>query len=151
MRRTHVVMMARARVAVGEDASLSPHSSARPTPLQNTTLENPRPHARAPPLDTHRRRPLPPPRPEPPPHQLGAAIKRVTDAATPRVPLIVDDRVDVALALGADGAHVGQTDLPPAAARALLGPVTTAQHDACCGWLLHAGPVEGATTFAVGS
>lgn len=35
--------------------------------------------------------------------------------------LIVNDRVDVALAAGADGAHVGQDDMPPEAARALLG------------------------------
>ncbi|HXX38319.1 MAG TPA: thiamine phosphate synthase [bacterium] len=38
------------------------------------------------------------------------------------VTLIVNDRVDVAAAAGADGAHVGQDDLPAAAARALLGP-----------------------------
>lgn len=37
------------------------------------------------------------------------------------VPVIVNDRVDVAVAAGADGAHVGQDDLPPAAARAILG------------------------------
>jgi len=36
--------------------------------------------------------------------------------------LIVNDRVDVALAIDADGAHVGQDDLPAALARALLGP-----------------------------
>ncbi len=36
--------------------------------------------------------------------------------------LIVNDRVDVALAVGADGAHVGQQDLPAAMARRLLGP-----------------------------
>lgn len=34
---------------------------------------------------------------------------------------VVNDRVDVALAAGADGAHVGQRDLPPAEARGLLG------------------------------
>lgn len=38
------------------------------------------------------------------------------------VPLVVNDRVDVAHAIGADGVHVGQSDLPPAAARAILGP-----------------------------
>lgn len=38
------------------------------------------------------------------------------------VPLIVNDRVDVALAVGADGVHVGQTDMPVAAVRALVGP-----------------------------
>ncbi len=37
-------------------------------------------------------------------------------------PLIVNDRVDVALAIDADGAHVGQTDIPAAMARALLAP-----------------------------
>lgn len=36
--------------------------------------------------------------------------------------LIVNDRVDVALAIEADGAHVGQEDLPAAMARRLLGP-----------------------------
>ena len=38
------------------------------------------------------------------------------------VPLIVNDRVDVAVAAGAAGCHVGQSDLAAAAARALLGP-----------------------------
>jgi thiamine-phosphate pyrophosphorylase len=38
------------------------------------------------------------------------------------VTFIVNDRVDLAVALDADGVHLGQTDLPPAAARALLQP-----------------------------
>lgn len=38
------------------------------------------------------------------------------------VELIINDRVDVALAVGADGVHLGQDDLPPDAARKLLGP-----------------------------
>lgn len=38
------------------------------------------------------------------------------------VPLIINDRVDVALAVGADGVHVGQEDLPYPIARQLLGP-----------------------------
>lgn len=37
------------------------------------------------------------------------------------VRLIINDRVDVALALQADGVHLGQDDLPPEAARRLLG------------------------------
>ena len=37
------------------------------------------------------------------------------------VTLIINDRVDVALALGAQGVHLGQDDLPPEAARKLLG------------------------------
>src|SRR5213080_1637361 len=36
--------------------------------------------------------------------------------------LIVNDRLDVALAVEADGAHVGQEDMPVALARRLLGP-----------------------------
>jgi thiamine-phosphate pyrophosphorylase len=38
------------------------------------------------------------------------------------VPLIVNDRADIALAVGADGIHVGQTDLPVEAVRAIVGP-----------------------------
>ena len=37
------------------------------------------------------------------------------------VPLIIDDRVDVALAMNAEGVHVGQSDMPVATARRLLG------------------------------
>jgi thiamine-phosphate pyrophosphorylase len=38
------------------------------------------------------------------------------------VPLIVNDRVDIAIAAGADGVHLGQRDIPVAVARRLLGP-----------------------------
>jgi thiamine-phosphate pyrophosphorylase len=38
------------------------------------------------------------------------------------VPLIINDRPDVARAIDADGVHVGQGDLPAEAARAILGP-----------------------------
>ena len=38
------------------------------------------------------------------------------------VPLIINDRVDVAIAVGADGVHLGQEDLPPRIARTLVGP-----------------------------
>ena len=39
-----------------------------------------------------------------------------------RVPLIINDRIDVALASGADGVHIGQDDMPYAEARRLMGP-----------------------------
>lgn len=42
--------------------------------------------------------------------------------AAPEATLIVNDRVDLALAAGAAGAHVGQDDLHPVEARRLLGP-----------------------------
>jgi thiamine-phosphate pyrophosphorylase len=39
-----------------------------------------------------------------------------------RVPLIVNDRLDIALAINADGVHIGQKDLPVKVARRILGP-----------------------------
>lgn len=38
-----------------------------------------------------------------------------------RVPLIINDRIDVALASGADGIHIGQEDMPYATARKIMG------------------------------
>lgn len=37
------------------------------------------------------------------------------------IPLIINDRIDIALAIGADGIHIGQKDLPAPIARKLLG------------------------------
>jgi len=51
---------------------------------------------------------------------LARAVRAVI--APHGVPLLVNDRVDVALAAGADGVHVGLTDMAPADARRLLGP-----------------------------
>lgn len=49
----------------------------------------------------------------------GLAIRDVCHARG--VPLIINDRVDVALAVDADGVHVGQDDMPASLARKLLG------------------------------
>jgi thiamine-phosphate pyrophosphorylase len=51
-------------------------------------------------------------------------LARATHEITARygIPLIIDDRVDVALAIGAEGVHVGQSDMPVRDARRLLGP-----------------------------
>lgn len=46
----------------------------------------------------------------------------VHKALAGRIPLLINDRVDVALAAGADGVHVGREDMLPADARRLLGP-----------------------------
>lgn len=51
---------------------------------------------------------------------LGQALRAALDPFD--VPLIVNDRADVALVVGAAGVHVGQRDLDPRDARALLGP-----------------------------
>lgn len=46
---------------------------------------------------------------------------RLKNLLTPRgIPLIINDRIDIALAVGAEGVHLGQTDLPLTAARAIL-------------------------------
>lgn len=50
----------------------------------------------------------------------GQALRQLTRERG--VLLIVNDRVEIALALDADGAHVGQDDMPGRMARALLGP-----------------------------
>ncbi|MCX5881862.1 MAG: thiamine phosphate synthase [Deltaproteobacteria bacterium] len=47
-------------------------------------------------------------------------IKKLLASYT--VPLIINDRVDVALAVGADGVHIGQEDMSYPLARKLLGP-----------------------------
>ena len=47
---------------------------------------------------------------------------KIVDFLRPRrVPLIINDRTDIALALDADGVHVGQSDMPVRVARSLLG------------------------------
>ena len=65
--------------------------------------------------------------------RLGRAVASVL--AGTGVPLIVNDRVHLVQAIGAAGAHVGQGDLDPRAARTMLGPdallglsVQTVQH-----------------------
>jgi thiamine-phosphate pyrophosphorylase len=60
------------------------------------------------------------------------ACVEVLEYARPRdVKIIVNDRVDIATAAGADGVHLGQDDLPPEHARKLLGP------DAIIGFSTH--------------
>ena len=53
-------------------------------------------------------------------YERAVALKKITDQY--HVPLIIDDRIDVMLASGADGVHVGQSDMPAAIARKLIGP-----------------------------
>ncbi|EKO4004491.1 thiamine phosphate synthase [Vibrio fluvialis] len=52
--------------------------------------------------------------------ERAAAVKAVLSGSG--VPLIINDRVDVALAMDADGVHLGQSDMPATLARQLLGP-----------------------------
>lgn len=52
--------------------------------------------------------------------ELAIRVKEIT--ARYKVPLIINDRLDIALAVDADGLHVGQDDLPMLKARELFGP-----------------------------
>ena len=53
-------------------------------------------------------------------YQLALRVKAITQRHG--VPLIINDRADIALAAGADGVHVGQSDLPCPVVRAMVGP-----------------------------
>lgn len=53
---------------------------------------------------------------------LRLARSLAASCRTAGVPFVVNDRIDIARLAAADGAHVGQDDLPPREARAQLGP-----------------------------
>jgi len=53
-------------------------------------------------------------------HEVALALRKLTRDA--QVPFLVNDRLDVAMAVDADGVHLGQEDLPASAARKILGP-----------------------------
>jgi thiamine-phosphate pyrophosphorylase len=52
-------------------------------------------------------------------YNLAIETKKITDNYN--VPLIVNDRIDVAIAIDADGVHVGQSDLPADVVRTIIG------------------------------
>ena len=52
-------------------------------------------------------------------YNLALEVKKITDKYD--IPLIINDRVDIALAIDADGVHVGQSDLPCDITRKLIG------------------------------
>lgn len=49
-------------------------------------------------------------------------IKQITDSY--HIPLIINDRVDIAMAVQADGVHIGQHDIPAAAVRKMIGIIS---------------------------
>ncbi|EHI77806.1 thiamine-phosphate diphosphorylase [Streptococcus sp. oral taxon 058 str. F0407] len=53
-------------------------------------------------------------------YQLAKQVKKITDAY--QIPLIIDDRLDICLAVDAAGLHIGDDELPVSVARKVLGP-----------------------------
>lgn len=53
-------------------------------------------------------------------YERAVKLKQITKAY--HVPLIIDDRIDIMMAADADGVHLGQSDMPAALARKLIGP-----------------------------
>ena len=53
-------------------------------------------------------------------YQLAKQVKEITDAY--QIPLIIDDRLDICLAVDAAGLHIGDYELPVSVARQVLGP-----------------------------
>ncbi len=52
-------------------------------------------------------------------YELALRVKRITEPNN--VPLIINDRIDICMAAGADGVHLGQSDIPCREARRILG------------------------------
>ena len=52
-------------------------------------------------------------------YERALGVRRITEAR--RIPLVINDRLDIALAVGAEGLHIGQSDMPVEAARRLAG------------------------------
>lgn len=80
--------------------------------------------------------------------RLAERVRGLAQAAG--VPFIIDDRPDVALAVDADGVHLGQSDLPPKWARQILSPSTIIGRSSHEPADADRALAEGATYFAVG-
>ena len=52
-------------------------------------------------------------------YKIAIELRELTDQYD--IPLIINDRIDIALAIGADGVHIGQSDIPAVVARKIIG------------------------------
>ncbi len=78
-------------------------------------------------------------------------VRTVLPVARPAgVPVLVNDRADVALAAGADGVHLGEEDLPIATARRILGPEALIGYSTARVDLARAAAAESASYLGVG-
>jgi len=82
-------------------------------------------------------------------YAIGKAVRDLCTAAD--VPMLVNDRVDLALALDADGVHLGAADLPVGVARDLLGPAAIIGRSVTGADAAAAAASEGADYVGVGA
>ncbi|OEG62793.1 thiamine-phosphate diphosphorylase [Halanaerobium congolense] len=81
--------------------------------------------------------------------KLGQQIKKICSRY--QITLIVNDRLDLALALDADGVHLGQSDLPLRSARKILGPNKIIGLSACRDQEITQAEADGADYLGVGA
>ncbi len=82
-------------------------------------------------------------------YEIGRRLRELT--ADAGVPLIVNDRVDIAAAVGADGVHLGQSDLPIEVARERLGEAAVVGRSASTVEQARAAEEAGADYLGVGA
>ncbi|MGM0448126.1 MAG: thiamine phosphate synthase [Methanobacteriota archaeon] len=82
-------------------------------------------------------------------YETGVRLRKLT--ADAGVPLLVNDRIDLAAAVDADGVHLGQTDLPVAVARERLGEDTIVGVSASTVEQARAAEAAGADYLGVGA
>lgn len=80
--------------------------------------------------------------------EIARSIKEITDAY--EVPLLINDRLDIAMAVDADGVHLGQKDIPAQAARELLGADKIIGVSAYCAELARQAERDGADYIGAG-
>jgi thiamine-phosphate pyrophosphorylase len=85
------------------------------------------------------------------PEDISRLDSLVSEAQGADVPFIVNDFVDLAAKVGADGVHVGLSDLPVSAARAALGPEAIVGATTPTAELARRAQEEGASYVAVGA
>ena len=82
-------------------------------------------------------------------YRLGKRLRELTAAAD--TPLVVNDRIDLAAAIDADGVHLGQSDLPATVAREQLGPEAVVGVSASTVAEARAAEADGADYVGVGA
>jgi thiamine-phosphate pyrophosphorylase len=87
-----------------------------------------------------------------PTHAMVEDARAIKAALMPfKVPFVVNDRVDVALAAGAEGVHLGQEDMAAADARRLLGPAAIVGLSVSSIAEAEAAPIESIDYVGIGS